>query len=162
MRCWGGPNSGPPPLELPWKLVPSGSTGRQAYTVGCAVWASVFKIIRPRDVLCHVMELIAPTHAESWGEEPEAISMWCLQQLPNLQCLRVIKSPPEHKPRVKYPPVVVSGGAPEINWMRHHLKCESEEGIDVRLKCTAGTRSCIVSIQKNGHPVLCACDNCCS
>ncbi len=148
------------PLAMHWL------GGRCIHTLGCAGWGMPFTDMRPVDLLCQTFELIAPSEIDQWAEEVEPIPIRCLQQLPNLRCLRVVKSTSTYAnglnmPAV-FPPVIITGDVPEIRWMQRKLKCEFEEGIDVQLQYTAGPRSCVVSIQSNGHSVMCACEGCCT
>ncbi len=148
------------PLAMPWL------GGRCIHTLGCAGWEVIFNLMRPVDILCQTIELFAPFESDASEEEVDPIPIWCLQQLPNLRCLRVVKSVSASAHGMNifdvFPTVIIEGNMPEIYWLQGNLKCEFEEGIDVQLRCTAGPRNWVVSIQSNGHSVLCACEGCCT
>ncbi len=147
-------------------LLPDWIAGRPMHTLGCARWGQTFRSIEPHDILCQVCELIVP--CEHPDSEVDPIPIWCLQQLPNLRYMRAVKAPSSYSDGLEetsldwYPPAVIAGDVREICWLQRNLTCKIEEGLDVQLRYTVGPRKCIVSIQDNGHPMLCPCADCCT
>ena len=148
-------------------IYPQWALRQQVKTLGCETWALAIRCSQPSDIIAReIIELLAPDGSHE-ANPTYPVSIWNLQQFPNLRCLRALRSSTSlrlasaESSSEDCKPVVITGSAHDICWLRK-LKCEFEDGVDVRLEFTAGPQSCIASIQGNGHPRLCACAACCS